>query len=119
MGRPSTRSSVIGSVAAGGLILLLDQWSKRAIRRNVQGRSIVCGPILRIRYVANANDVYARDGLRMALVLIWCAALVSSIVLYRMGGWIQGPVALLGLGLAFGGAAGNLLDILQAEQIPS
>jgi lipoprotein signal peptidase len=55
----------------------------------------------------------------MALVLIWCAALVSSIVLYRVGGWIQGPVALLGLGLAFGGAAGNLLDILQAEQVPS
>jgi signal peptidase II len=46
-------------------------------------------------------------------VLVWFTALVSAILLYRSGAWFHSPLSLLGLGLAFGGAAGNLLDILR------
>ncbi len=46
-------------------------------------------------------------------MLAWFTALVSAIILHRSGAWFQSHVALFGLGLAFGGAAGNLLDILR------
>ncbi|OGI64564.1 MAG: hypothetical protein A2W18_09050 [Candidatus Muproteobacteria bacterium RBG_16_60_9] len=44
-------------------------------------------------------------------------ALLAAIVLHRSGAWFQNDVALLGLGLALGGAAGNLLDILRYRYI--
>jgi signal peptidase II len=99
--------------ASGGLLLLLDQWSKRTVQLHVRGRSISCGPILRIRFVTNLRAIYGRGDSRVALVLIWFTALLSAIILHRSGAWFQSHVALFGLGLAIGGAAGNLLDILR------
>ncbi len=98
---------------SGGVLLLLDQWSKRTVQLHAQGRSISCGPILRIRFVTNLRAIYGRGGSRVALVLIWFIALISAIILHRSGAWFQSDVALFGLGLAIGGAAGNLLDILR------
>jgi len=46
-------------------------------------------------------------------VLLWLAALLSAILLHRHGDWFQTRTTLICLGLAFGGAAGNLLDILR------
>jgi lipoprotein signal peptidase len=67
------------------------------------------GSFLQIRYVANLKSIYRT----VSAVLIWCAAIVSAILLHRFGHWFQSTVSLAGLGLAFGGAAGNLLDILR------
>jgi signal peptidase II len=50
-------------------------------------------------------------------VLVWFTALVSAILLHRSGAWFQSRVAQFGLALAFGGAAGNLLDILRRHSI--
>ena len=50
-------------------------------------------------------------------MLVWCAALVAMVVLHRSGGWFQSQVAMIGLGLALGGAAGNLLDGLRDRAI--
>jgi signal peptidase II len=61
--------------------------------------------------------MYTRDGARVALVLVWFAALFSAIILHHSGAWFQGPVGLFGLGLALGGAAGNLLDILRSRYV--
>jgi signal peptidase II len=44
-------------------------------------------------------------------------ALLSTVVLYRSGSWFHSRAALIGLGLAFGGAAGNLLDVLRLRAI--
>jgi lipoprotein signal peptidase len=104
---------VIDVLASGGALLLLDQWSKRAVRVHASDRCISWGPLLQIRYVTHLKESYRRDGMRLGLVLAWLAALVSAVVLYRSGAWFHGRLALVGLGLAFGGAAGNLLDILQ------
>lgn len=102
---------------SGGVLLLLDQWSKRMVQLHVPDRCISWGPILRITCVTNLKDIYRRDGARAALVLVWFAALVSATLLHRSGAWFQSHVAQFGLGLAFGGAAGNLLDILRRRYI--
>ena len=104
-------------LAAGGVLLLLDQWSKRMVQLHAPDRCISWGPVLRIRYVTNLKAIYRRGGARAALVLVWFTAVVSAIILHRSGAWFQSRVALCALGLAFGGAAGNLLDILRRRYI--
>lgn len=108
---------MIDLFASGGVLLLLDQWSKRMVQVHVPDRCISWGPILRIRCVTNRKEIYSRDAARAVLVLIWFTALISAIILHRSGAWFQSHVALFGLGLAFGGAAGNLLDILRRRYI--
>ncbi len=108
---------MIDLLATGGTLLLLDQWSKRMVEHHVADRCISWGPILRIRCVNNLKDISRRDGARAVLVGVWFAALVSAILLYRSGAWFQSHTALFGLGLAFGGAAGNLLDVLRRGSI--
>src|SRR5262245_17740289 len=103
--------------ASAGLALLLDQWSKRAVESYVQGRCLPWGPFLRIRYVPMPGGMYRRKGARVVLVLLWLSALVSAIILHRSGVWFQSHLALLGLGLALGGAAGNLVDILRRRYV--
>jgi len=84
--------------ASAGMFLLLDQWSKRMVQLHAPDRCISWGPVLRIQCVTNLKDAYRRGVSRALLVLVWFAAL-------------------FGLGLAFGGAAGNLLDILRRRYI--
>ncbi len=87
------------------------------VQVHVGGRCIRWGPVLRIRRGTNRKEIYNRSSTRAALVLAWFTALVSAIALQGSGAWFQGRVALLGLGLALGGAAGNLLDILRRRYI--
>jgi signal peptidase II len=61
--------------------------------------------------------MYASDAARAVLLLAWLSALVSAFVLERSGAWFQGDIALVGLGLALGGGAGNLLDVLRHRSI--
>ena len=103
--------------ASGGLLLLLDQWSKRIVQLRVRAGCIHLGPILRIRSTRNTKEFYKRNSVRTLLVLTWFTALLSAILLHQSGAWFQSQAAMLGLGLAFGGAAGNLLDILRRRCI--
>jgi len=107
---------VLAMFASGGLLLVLDQCSKNLVQLYVRGRPVSCGPV-QIRYVANLKTFYRSDRTRAALVVMWFAALLSAVLLHRSGGWFQGTPALLSLGLAFGGAAGNLSDILRLSYV--
>jgi signal peptidase II len=49
--------------------------------------------------------------------MIWLTALVSAVLLHRSGIWFQNPIALLALGSAFGGAAGNLFDVMRQQYV--
>jgi len=100
-------------LVSGVGLFLLDQLTKRmAQHRWVDG--CASGDFVpRIRLVAHRDDFYERDGARAVLVLLWLSSLVTSIVLSRSGGWLQTPIARLGLALTLGGAAGNLTDILR------
>src|SRR5215469_6627398 len=97
--------------------MLLDQWSKRIVELRVADRSISLGRFLRIRRVRNPRKIYGNSWIRAALVLLWCASLSAAIILYRAGTVFQNRTTLIGLGAAFGGAAGNLLDIVRHRSI--
>lgn len=98
--------------AAGGAFFLLDQWSKRVILARSADPSISFGPFW-IRRVIYAKPWFQRAGMRGILVLLWFMSLACASALFRRGIWFQSPLALSGLALAFGGAAGNLADILR------
>jgi len=87
-------------VVCGSLSLALDQSSKRLARLSSHSR-------------LNTRS----NGRPASLLLIWLAALVCAIVLARSGAWFQTDIARLGLAAAFGGAAGNLLDLLQRRAV--
>ncbi len=108
---------MIEMFASAGGFLLLDQWSKRLAQSYGQDHTISWVPFMRIRCVTNRKTAYRRDGARVVLVLVWCAALLSAIILHRSGTWFQSHVALFGLGVALGGAAGNLMDILRRRHV--
>jgi signal peptidase II len=99
------------------MALLLDQWSKRAVDARVSAGISGVRHIPVIRRVTNRKRVYRHGGVRAGLAGLWFAALVSAIVLNRTGVRFQTHVALLGLGAALGGAAGNLLDVIRYRGI--
>jgi signal peptidase II len=108
---------VIHFLAFGGISLLVDQWSKRLVDVRLANRCVSWGRVLRIRRVRNPSNMCLRTGARAVLVLIWLAALASVIILYRAGVIFHSHAALIGLGSAFGGAAGNLLDISRRRPV--
>ena len=94
-------------------LLLADQWTKRSIQIRAANRTPVARGLVHFRFAPHREQSYKRLTTRAGLVLAWALALVCAIVLYRFGIWFQSGVSLAGLGLAFGGAAGNLIDILR------
>jgi len=105
------------SLACGIGILLADQWTKRAVQARMVNRSMDCGPVVTLRFILHRKKSYERTGARGVLVLTWILALVCALALYRSGAWFQGAASLAGLGLAVGGAASNLLDILRYRYV--
>lgn len=78
---------------------------------------IAFGPILWIHYVAGRKASWASAAVPAVLVTIWLTALVSALVLQRSGAWFQGHLTMAALGLAFGGAASNLLDLARRRHV--
>jgi signal peptidase II len=109
--------SLLAAVAAGLAVFSLDQWTKRIVLKCSAYAPIFQSPILQISGVAHYQKAFSRRGTRVSFVLLWVAALASSIVLVTFERWFHKPAALLGLALALGGAAGNLLDILRRGYI--
>ena len=73
--------------------------------------------LLQIRYVTSYRRLYRRGAARALLVLIWLTSVISALALHWTGAWFQSRASLIGLGLAFGGALGNLWDILQHNYV--
>jgi len=108
---------MLSALASGGVLFLLDRWSKKAAQLHVEGHSVSWGPFLRIRYVTHLRQYYKRENAKVALLLLWLVSLGCALALHHSGSRFQSSVARIGLGLAFGGAAGNLLDVLQFGHI--
>jgi signal peptidase II len=102
----------IDLLAAVG-VFLLDQGSKRMVYSRLGDRCICWEPLFRIRRVIHLKEFYKRGSGRALLTLIWSATLALTLVLHGRGLWFQSQYAGLGVALALGGAAGNLLDILR------
>jgi signal peptidase II len=60
----------------------------------------------------NPHPLRRSKGL-VSLFLVWVVALLSAIALYSLGLWFHNTLALCGLGLVFGGSAGNFVDMLR------
>lgn len=105
------------ALAWGIALFLLDRWSKKAIQLQLRNRFIFCGPFLRIRHVPHFRQYYKQRSVRIAFLLLWITSLGCALVLRHSTKWFQSPSAMIGLGLAFGGAAGNLLDICKLKYI--
>ena len=106
-----------GLLASGATLLLLDQWTKSTVQL-VTPRAFASGvPFVYIRRVANLNKIYRSTRARAVFVVLWFVALLCAIALHRSGMWFHGRISQIGLGLAFGGAAGNLLDIMRFNAV--
>jgi signal peptidase II len=101
-----------------GLVALLDQASKHFVMRWLRGE-----PPSRprrppgIRLVMNPGGSLGLARSRWALVAVWCAAAVGVAVSICHGQFVERQEALVGLGGALGGAAGNLVDKLRCGAI--
>jgi signal peptidase II len=104
-------------IACSGACLALDQWTKQMVVSRIGERGVPLGRVLTLRTAINLahRDKTARAN--AALVIVWCAALVSAILLYQSGSWFQSRAAQWGLAAAFGGAAGNLLDMVRRRSV--
>jgi lipoprotein signal peptidase len=101
---------VIYLAVSAALVFVADRWTKAAARR--VGRQ-PWGSLAQCRYVLNRKTLYRRTSIRIALCFIWGLSCASAMLLHGFGLWFQTPFQLLALGCALGGAAGNLLDIVQ------
>src|SRR5262245_49268857 len=102
-------------VMCGGLLFWMDQWSKKPFA--TAGRYQAWGWLLRVGDVEPRSRIYENGAARVFLVLLWLLAAASGTFLYRSGAVFQSGVALIGLGAALGGAAGNLTDILHRRAV--
>jgi signal peptidase II len=106
--------SSYGSMAlvCGVGILLADQWSKYAIlKRHGKGQGA------RLRFVPHRHGAYQSKGGRLMLLFTWLIALVSTSTLSYLHLFFQLEGSRAGLGLALGGAASNLLDIVRYRYV--
>lgn len=99
-------------LTAAGILFLADQGSKRAIHARGEQLTFRWGSLVRIRCVLHRNRLYQSRGARATFAGTWLLALISAVTLYWMGLRFQTGPALAGLGLALGGSASNLYDIL-------
>ena len=98
----------------GALILLVDQWSKHTVKGD---RALTGAGFLRLTLVRHREPWYESLLGRRAMVLLWILALVSAVTLVRYTPMFQSGGSAIGLGLAFGGAASNLVDILYRRYV--
>jgi signal peptidase II len=103
--------------AAGFAAVLLDQISKQWATSRATGRARIHARVLRIERIAHRHTAYETASSRAVFVVLWAAALAASMGLHDAAGWFQPSVAQVGLGLALGGAAGNLIDMLRLRYV--
>lgn len=106
---------MIEPIAFAAAFLIIDQWSKRLALARKSRQYLSLSPFLRIRAAPRVGPTW-RNSTRASLVLLWLTALACAALLHHSG-WFHDRTALLGVALAFGGAAGNLLDILRYRYI--
>src|SRR6185436_12940520 len=107
---------MIAMMLSGLAVLLMDLAAKRAVERRGFNSEVRLGPVAKIRHVASRKRIYSYSAVRAGLLAIWALAFTSALVL-ATSGQISAPVALVAIGAALGGAAGNLYDILRSHSV--
>lgn len=103
------------TLVIGAAFFFLDQFSKK-IAELYASDSESRGVLPEIRVVS--NPFFNRWGLAVpVMALTWMLAVACAVALWKTGLWFQNRAALIGLGLAFGGAAGNLCDVWRRRAV--
>lgn len=97
------------------VVFTLDQLSKRF----VAGREALpaLGPIGRIRRVSSRRPYYSSAPIQVAATALWITAFLAAQFLTESGFAFFMPGQDVGLGVALGGAAGNLADVIRTESV--
>jgi signal peptidase II len=96
-----------------GALLLADQALKGFVLAGLRSGHVVALGFVRIRVVRSDHIVAGRLGIRP--VLLWCAwigSLLAVLFVSPRVGLFETPLSQAALGVALGGALGNLLDVL-------
>lgn len=104
------------NLLAAGSVLLADQWTKRLAMRSPSATTIPFLPVVRLRSSAHTRPHFQHVPGRVLLIALLAAAL-GAVLLLRSMGWFTQPMSEIGLGVAFGGAAGNLIDVIHRRAI--
>lgn len=102
-------------VLSAVVFFLLDRWTKGLAQR-IKRRAFL-GSVLSCHLVTSSKSLYQRTSVRYLLTFVWVFAFASAALLHTNGGWFQSPLALTALGMALGGAAGNLMDIVRHHYV--
>jgi signal peptidase II len=100
---------------SGAAVLALDHWTKAVSARHA-GAPVALGRSLQIRHILSAKPLAGRSSIRFVLGLVWIFALLSAVTLVATGA-LDSKLAPAGLGIALGGAAGNLIDLLRSGAV--
>jgi signal peptidase II len=103
-------------LAAASVLFFLDQWSKWMAQERLLNRCFSCG-VFDLRYTTHVRRRFLQAKARAILAVLWLVSLGAAMILRHSGEWFQSSPAMIGLGLAFGGAAANLVDILLRRHI--
>lgn len=87
------------------------------VEARVGDRRIAFGSVMQIRYVVGRNAIFSSAAAPAVLAAIWLVALASAFALEHSGIWFQSRVSMTALGLAFGGAASNVLDLAKRRHV--
>lgn len=95
------------------LVVVLDQASKSAVMARIaHGVSHRSGRGPRIRPIRNISHGLGIVRSRVALVAMWIVALTGTVLLMYYYPPLRVTAAHAGLGVALGGATGNLIDVV-------
>ena len=108
---------MIEMLVAAALTFALDIGTKQIVEARLAQRVVALGSSLELRHVSSRRPRYERDSAKIALAIVWVAAFSSVIALNFTGHRFQSPAALVGAGIALGGAAGNLRDIVMRNAV--
>lgn len=108
-------ASFVAATFSSLLCFAADLATKVLVDRRLGAAGVSLGPVGSIRRIVSRRHPASSN--RALLVALWCAALVCAIVLRLRLGWFEGLGGILGLGSAFGGAAGNLFDVVRGRPI--
>jgi signal peptidase II len=104
---------MVALLASGVASFVFDQFSKRAVQSRLATRSLDYPLGLRIHFVL----IYGTSSARAGFMLLWIAAALSALVLMLFTPSFTSGLSQIALGAAFGGAAGNLADIVRSQRV--
>jgi signal peptidase II len=115
---PTCRVVSVRWSLAAGLILVLDQASKKRVQRRFDRPAPSgLGPALTGAPVVHAPVAFGLLRSRRILVPLWVLATVGTVASLELVPVLEGQVAQLGLGAAIGGATSNMLDMLSKGSV--